>query len=205
MMVTNQKQHACRPTRKWQQWWRRIVIHWCWLRRSPSTRDRAWYAWARSSHLFSSVNTRVIDVWSAPTSKFRSIDRLASGAISASEITTLKHELGNDTMEHRSCVAIAILTRCELTEITCRLWDDIVVEFEHNPASVVTADLNVELVTVRWLVLCDRKTSWWRIKGFGDQFRLSKYNLRTHPAATPEIKLHWLASTDQKTIGNIGD
>jgi hypothetical protein len=52
--------------------------------------------------------------------------------IAASEITTLKHKLRDDTMERRPGVTEAFLVSAESTEILNCLGNDIVVEVEPN-------------------------------------------------------------------------
>ncbi len=50
--------------------------------------------------------------------------------IATSEVTTLQHELGNDTVELRSRVAKALLSGAKSTEILGGLRNNIVVEVE---------------------------------------------------------------------------
>lgn len=57
--------------------------------------------------------------------------------IATSEITPLKHELGNHTVELRARVSEALLSGAESTEIVGRFGDDIVVELEVDAASLV--------------------------------------------------------------------
>lgn len=52
----------------------------------------------------------------------------------AGEVTTLEHELGNDTVEGRALVAEAVLTGRELTEVAGGLGNDIVEELEFDAA-----------------------------------------------------------------------
>lgn len=54
--------------------------------------------------------------------------------VSAGEVTTLSHEPGNHTVECRACISEALLTSCQGAEVTSRLWDDVVVEFELDAA-----------------------------------------------------------------------
>ncbi len=58
-----------------------------------------------------------------PTSK----THLAAGTVVVGEVTTLKHELRNDSVESRAGVTEALLTGAESTEVGSGLWDDVVV------------------------------------------------------------------------------
>jgi len=68
--------------------------------------------------------------------KLLAVDGLAAGAISTSEVTTLQHELRDDTMEGGALVAESLLTGAESTEVLGGLGDYIVVEVEVDPAVV---------------------------------------------------------------------
>jgi hypothetical protein len=54
--------------------------------------------------------------------------------VSAGKVTTLSHEPGNYTVERRACISEALLASCQGAEVTSGLWDDVVVEFEHDAA-----------------------------------------------------------------------
>lgn len=43
------------------------------------------------------------------TSEFLAVDGLAAGAVALGEVTTLQHELGDNTMETGTCVSVAVL------------------------------------------------------------------------------------------------
>lgn len=68
------------------------------------------------------------------TSELFAVDGLSARAVAASEVTTLKHEIGNHAVERRACVAEAVFASAELAEILRGLWHDIVVEFEDDTA-----------------------------------------------------------------------
>ena len=57
--------------------------------------------------------------------------------ISTSEVTALKHELGDHTMEFRAAVAKALFASAKGTEIFSGLGRDIVIEVEVNAATLV--------------------------------------------------------------------
>lgn len=60
------------------------------------------------------------------------VDGLATSAVATGEVTTLEHELGDDTVECRALVAEALGTGAELLEVLGGLGDDVVVEGEVN-------------------------------------------------------------------------
>jgi len=64
------------------------------------------------------------------------VDRLATRAIAASEVTALQHELRDDSVERGPFVAEALLAGAEGTEVLGSLGDYIVVEIEVDSTSV---------------------------------------------------------------------
>lgn len=60
------------------------------------------------------------------------VDGLATSAVATGEVTTLEHELGDDTVEGRATVAEALGVGAELLEVLGGLGDDVVVEGEVN-------------------------------------------------------------------------
>lgn len=57
--------------------------------------------------------------------------------VATGEVTTLKHELGNDSVELGARVAEALLAGAEGTEVLSRLGDDIVEELEVDAALLI--------------------------------------------------------------------
>jgi len=58
--------------------------------------------------------------------------------VAAGEVTTLKHELGNHTVEARASVALTLLLRStQLTEVLSGLGNDVIVELEVDTAGLV--------------------------------------------------------------------
>lgn len=57
--------------------------------------------------------------------------------VATGEVTTLKHELGDDAVELGARVAEALLARAESTEVLGRLGDDVVEELEVDAALLV--------------------------------------------------------------------
>ena len=66
------------------------------------------------------------------------------------EVTTLQHELGDDTVERASFVSKPVLPSSEFTEVPGSLGDNIVVQFEGDAASGLATDADIELVFVRY-------------------------------------------------------
>jgi len=62
--------------------------------------------------------------------KLLAVDGLAASAVTAGEVTTLEHEVGDDSVERRALVAEALLASAELTEVLGGLGDNIVIEGE---------------------------------------------------------------------------
>jgi hypothetical protein len=61
------------------------------------------------------------------------------------EVATLQHELGDNTMETRTCVSVAVLASRELAEVAGGLGHDIVVELEDDAASGLAVDGDIKL------------------------------------------------------------
>jgi len=72
--------------------------------------------------------------------EFLTVDGLAASTVATSEVTTLKHELRDDTMELRACVAKALLTGAQSPEVLGGLWDYIIVKEEVDAALVRRSD-----------------------------------------------------------------
>lgn len=80
-----------------------------------------------------------------PTREFLAVDGLATGAIVPGEITALKHELRDHTVETGTCVAEAILASGKLPEVSCSFGDLVIEQLENDSASRGTVDGDVEL------------------------------------------------------------
>lgn len=57
---------------------------------------------------------------------------MVSTNITAGEVTTLEHELGDDTVEGRALVTLTLGLGAELSEVLGGLGDNVVVELEVN-------------------------------------------------------------------------
>jgi len=65
------------------------------------------------------------------------VDGLATGAVAAGEVTTLKHEVGDDTVELGARVAEALLASAESAEVLDGLGDNIVEKLEVDTAGAL--------------------------------------------------------------------
>lgn len=54
--------------------------------------------------------------------------------VATGEVTTLKHEVGDDTVEGGALVAEALLAGAESAEVLGSLWDDVAEEVEVDAA-----------------------------------------------------------------------
>ena len=79
------------------------------------------------------------------TRELLAIDGLSPSTVVLGEITSLQHELRNDTVETGALVAKAVLARGKLSEVLCGLWDDLVIKLEYNYTRVVAIHSDFEL------------------------------------------------------------
>lgn len=66
------------------------------------------------------------------------VDGLSSSTIKVGEVTTLEHEVGNDSVEDGVGIAVALFTSSESSEVLSSLGDDVVVELEGDSAESLT-------------------------------------------------------------------
>lgn len=57
--------------------------------------------------------------------EFVSINRLATGAVVICEVSALAHEVGNDAVECRALVSVALFAGAQCTEVLACLRNDI--------------------------------------------------------------------------------
>jgi hypothetical protein len=69
--------------------------------------------------------------------KLLAVDGLAAGTVTAGEVTTLEHEVGDDSVERRALVAKALLAGAESTEVLSGLGDNIIEEVEGDAARLL--------------------------------------------------------------------
>merc|ERR1711879_467995 len=76
--------------------------------------------------------------------KLLAVDGLSTSTVVVSEVTSLEHELRDNTVEGRVGVAVAVLASAELSEVPGSLGDNAVLELEDNAAGLLAADADVE-------------------------------------------------------------
>jgi len=79
------------------------------------------------------------------TFEFLAIDGLATSAVVPGEITTLKHELGDHTVEGGTLIAVTVLASRKFTEVPCGFGDDVVEQPKNYPTSIFAIDGDVKL------------------------------------------------------------
>ena len=65
--------------------------------------------------------------------------------VTAGEVTTLKHELWDDTVEGGTLVSETLLTSAESAEVLGSLWDNIVVKIEVDAARLLCTRMSVKV------------------------------------------------------------
>jgi len=73
------------------------------------------------------------------------VDGLSTGAVVVGKVTTLQHELRDDTVEDGVPVAKALLASAESSEVFGGLWDNVVFELKDDLASWGSTDGDVEV------------------------------------------------------------
>lgn len=73
------------------------------------------------------------------------VDGLATGAVATGEVTTLEHELGDDTVELGAGVTEAVLASAESTEVLGGLGDDVSAQLHDDAANGLLVDGNIEV------------------------------------------------------------
>ena len=76
--------------------------------------------------------------------EFLSVNRFAPGTVVLGEITSLKHELWNDSVEDCSLISEAVLSGTELSEISGSLRYICIKQLESDSSSFFPVDFNVE-------------------------------------------------------------
>ena len=81
----------------------------------------------------------------ALTSEFLAVDGLSTSAVALGEVTTLKHELGDDTVEGGTLVSVAMFASSKLAEVLGSLGDNIVAQREDNSSGGLAVNGDIEL------------------------------------------------------------
>lgn len=80
-----------------------------------------------------------------PTVESLAIDGLATGAVAPGEITALKHELGDHTVEEGTLVAITVLASRKFPEVSCGFGDGVIIQLKNDSTKRMAIDGNVKL------------------------------------------------------------
>ena len=75
---------------------------------------------------------------------FTSINGLATGAVTSGEVTTLAHELGNNSVKLASLIAKTLLTSAKGTEVLGGLGDNVSIQLERNATSRSASNVQIE-------------------------------------------------------------
>lgn len=79
------------------------------------------------------------------TCELFAIDGLATGTIVPGEVTSLEHEVGDDTVEARASVSETVLAGGELAEVFGGLGHYVVVQLEGDTACIFAVDGDIKL------------------------------------------------------------
>ena len=72
------------------------------------------------------------------------VDGLATGTVAGSEVTTLEHKVGDDTVERGALVTKALLTRGESTEVGGGLGDNAGVRYQGKKKYLLVKELELD-------------------------------------------------------------
>lgn len=64
--------------------------------------------------------------------EFFTVNGLTTGTVTSGEVTTLQHELRDNSVEVRTGVTVTFFTSTKGSEVFSSLWDNVVVQFEDN-------------------------------------------------------------------------
>lgn len=95
--------------------------------------------------------------------EFAAPNRLAAGAITVGEVTSLDHEVGNNTVEDGTLVAIALGVSSKANKVLDSFGDRLTVHTHHNATSRLAANL---FKAERMIILVNL-TNWGCLKGKG--------------------------------------
>lgn len=73
------------------------------------------------------------------------VDALAASAIAIGEVTALDHELLDYAVECRALVTVALLARCQSSEVLSCLWYRLAIKANDNSANLLIPMLDVEV------------------------------------------------------------
>jgi len=76
--------------------------------------------------------------------EFVSVDRFSASTVVIGEVTTLTHEVGDDAVECRTLVTIALLASAQCTEILAGLRNDIGTKLNNDATDCIAIRGHVE-------------------------------------------------------------
>jgi hypothetical protein len=74
------------------------------------------------------------------------MDRECNSYVATGEVTSLKHELRNDTVEGRASVSEALLASAKSTEVLNGPWDFVFEEVEYDSTALLCNRKHVSLI-----------------------------------------------------------
>jgi hypothetical protein len=121
------------------------------------------WAWDGSDEELGSVSVRTsvghgkktwlgVFNWETFIIEFGSVDGFTTSSVSNGEVTTLDHELWDDSVEWASLVAkvfsrsaFSLFTSAKSTEVFASLWEFVIVKLENDTACWSSADCNIKV------------------------------------------------------------
>jgi hypothetical protein len=94
------------------------------------------------------------------TIEFLSVDRHATSTVSLCEVTSLDHEVGNNSVKRRAFITRAVFCLCEFTEILSSPGDFVVIKLHDDATFSLAPDLDVELL-IDLIKIARKKNSVW--------------------------------------------
>jgi hypothetical protein len=91
------------------------------------------------------TNVLQIKALGISTFEFLAIDGPSTGAVAPGEITALKHELGDHTVEAGTRIAETVLASRQFSEVFCGFGDDFIIQLENDSTSRIATDGDVKL------------------------------------------------------------
>jgi len=77
--------------------------------------------------------------------KLVTVDGLSTSAITICEVTTLNHEVLDDTVEARTLISITFLSSSQSAEVLGGFWDSLSIEPNHNTTHLLISMLDIEV------------------------------------------------------------
>jgi len=87
------------------------------------------------------------------------VDGLSTSSIMLGEVTSLKHEVGDDTVEAGAGIPVTVLAGAELTEVPGGLGNILVVELEGDATGILAVNGDIEVDVGHFVVFVCRSES----------------------------------------------